>query len=177
MPATRFPRLSHRLSPSRPPFLLARGAPPPLALTRRPGFAGLPSGASLGPQALYHCSRGPTSSIAPGPHPGALGSRLSLALTWRPGFAGLPSGGPPQRLARAAGAFLCSRGPTTESLEDAVFHVEEFLRVFLDIDDEHPEIGDRPIHVLIQLPIFQQLSGSPLAVVHPGHQLIEPIRH
>src|SRR5947208_3058943 len=35
-------------------FFYARGAPPPLALTRRPGFAGLPSGASLGPQALHY---------------------------------------------------------------------------------------------------------------------------
>src|SRR5437763_7865007 len=72
----------------------ARGAPPPLALTRRPGFAGLPSGgppqrgcrvgdpgASLGPQALFT----------------ARGARPPLALARRPGFAGLPSGGPPQR--------------------------------------------------------------------------------
>src|SRR5262249_48838840 len=35
-----------------PSFFNARGAPPPLALARRRGFAALPSGASLGPQAL-----------------------------------------------------------------------------------------------------------------------------
>jgi len=39
-----------------PLFLCSRG-PTPLAFTRRPGFAGLPSGASLKPQALL-CSRG-----------------------------------------------------------------------------------------------------------------------
>src|SRR5437867_1702639 len=68
----------------------ARGAPPPLALTRRPGFAGLPSGASLGPQALF------TARGAPPP----------LALTRRPGFAGLPSGASlgPQALFTARGA-------------------------------------------------------------------------
>src|SRR6267378_4499389 len=36
-----------------PPVFTARGAPPPLALARRPGFDGLPSSGSLGPQALY----------------------------------------------------------------------------------------------------------------------------
>jgi hypothetical protein len=37
-------------------FLTARGAPPPLALARRRGSAALPSGASLGPQALTFTS-------------------------------------------------------------------------------------------------------------------------
>ena len=38
-------------------YSLAPGAPPPGAPTRRPGFAGLPSGTSLGPQALLTCAR------------------------------------------------------------------------------------------------------------------------
>src|SRR5262245_28475589 len=41
-------------------LIYARGAPPPLALTRRRGFAAVRSAASLGPQALDLCSRGPT---------------------------------------------------------------------------------------------------------------------
>src|SRR5437667_51149 len=67
-------------------FSHARGAPPPLALTRRPGSAGLPSGASLGPQALSY----------------ARGAPPPLALTRRPGCAGLPSGASlgPQALQR-----------------------------------------------------------------------------
>ncbi|MGH9312014.1 MAG: enoyl-CoA hydratase-related protein, partial [Vicinamibacterales bacterium] len=39
-------------SSDQPAFLDAPGAPPPGALARGPGFAGLPSGRSLGPQAL-----------------------------------------------------------------------------------------------------------------------------
>src|SRR5206468_1739945 len=73
-------------------FSYARGAPPPLALTRRPGFAGLPSGASLGPQALFLCSRGPTPARS---HSAARLRRASL-----------------RRLARAAGAFPMLAGPT-----------------------------------------------------------------
>src|SRR5437763_16310164 len=38
-------------------FSYARGAPPPLALTRRRRFAALPSGASLGPRALIKRQR------------------------------------------------------------------------------------------------------------------------
>src|SRR5687767_773540 len=45
--------------------LSARGAPPPLALARRRGFAALPSGASLGPQALrYLVSFGAQAPLA-----------------------------------------------------------------------------------------------------------------
>ena len=43
----------HRMSPSA--FLTARGAPPPLALARGRRYAALPSGPSLGPQALAAC--------------------------------------------------------------------------------------------------------------------------
>src|SRR2546426_3444379 len=57
---------------------------------------------------IYHCSRGPTFFMAPGPHPGAIGSRLPLALTRRRGFAALRRVTPtrlprwgPRRLARA----------------------------------------------------------------------------
>src|SRR5467141_2197568 len=72
----------------------ARGAPPPLALTRRRGFAALPSGASLGPRALL-CSRGPTPARS---HSAARLCRASL-----------------QRLARAAGALMLA-GPHPRSL-------------------------------------------------------------
>src|SRR5438094_8324520 len=77
-------------------FSYARGALPPLALTRRPGFAGLPSGASLGPQALFLCSRGPT----PAPSHSAAPLRRASLL----------------RLARAAGAFPMLAGPHPRSL-------------------------------------------------------------
>src|SRR5438105_14886494 len=56
------------------PFLYALGVPPPLALTRRRRFAALPSGASLGPQALL-TARGELLLLAWGPAP-ARGSRL-----------------------------------------------------------------------------------------------------
>ena len=49
------------------PFFFQRSrAPPPLALARGPGFAGLPSGRSLGPQALF---------LTPGPPPSCLSCR------------------------------------------------------------------------------------------------------
>src|SRR5262249_30844687 len=44
-------------------FSYARGAPPPRALTRRRRFAAVPSGASLGPQAL-HFNRASSRSMA-----------------------------------------------------------------------------------------------------------------
>src|SRR5438094_10534164 len=62
--------------------LYARGAPPPLALARRRRCAALPSGASLGPQALLSlCSRGPTParSRSAAPLRGATLRRLARA--------------------------------------------------------------------------------------------------
>src|SRR2546428_7142149 len=69
----------------------AHGAPPPLALARRRGFAALPSGASLGPQAR---------SLLTGPHP------RSLSL----GGAASPRYPPAPRSGRRR--VHCSRGPT-----------------------------------------------------------------
>ena len=68
------------------PLALCRGAPPRRAVTRRPGFAGLPSGASLGPLALCR------------------GAPPRRAVTRRPGFAGLPSGASLGPLALCRGA-------------------------------------------------------------------------
>src|SRR5438093_987764 len=45
-------------------FSYARGAPPPLALTRRRRFAALPSGASLGPRALIKRQRNDARACA-----------------------------------------------------------------------------------------------------------------
>src|SRR5436309_2553006 len=90
-----------------PPFFYSAGAPPqrcraprngsglPLALTRRPGFAGLPSGASLGPQALHYF-------MLVGPHPHS----LSLGGPASPGFPPAPRSG------RRRYIILCSWGPT-----------------------------------------------------------------
>src|SRR5438093_645798 len=77
-------------------FSYARGAPPPLALARRPGGAGLPSAASLGPQALLLCSRAPTPTRS---RSAARRRRASL-----------------RRLARAAGAPPMLAGPHPHSL-------------------------------------------------------------
>src|SRR5206468_1696472 len=71
--------------------LTARGAPPPLALARRRHSAALHSVASLGPQALSHCSRGPTPAR----------SRSAAPLR----------GASLRRLARAAGALSLPAGP------------------------------------------------------------------
>src|SRR5438093_6514637 len=65
--------------PTCPTFFHARGAPPPLALARRRGFAALPSAASLGPQALptcptfFHARGAPYLLLRRGPTPGVFG--------------------------------------------------------------------------------------------------------
>src|SRR5206468_4003614 len=84
----------HPMTPQRTvsvPFLTARGAPPPLALARRRRSAALHSVASLGPQALSHCSRGPTPAR----------SRSAAPLR----------GASLRRLVRAAGALSLPAGP------------------------------------------------------------------
>src|SRR5947207_1087121 len=89
----------HPMTPQRTvsiPFLTARGAPPPLALARQRHSAALHSVASLGPQALSHCSRGPTPAR----------SRSAAPLR----------GASLRRLARAAGALSLLAGPHPRSL-------------------------------------------------------------
>src|SRR5207247_318730 len=87
-----------------PALLLGARAPRngsglPLALTRRPGFAGLPSGASLGPQALHYF-------MLVGPHPHS----LSLGGPASPGFPPAPRSGRRRYI-----IFFCAARPTTSA--------------------------------------------------------------
>src|SRR5437867_4072361 len=82
--------------------ITARGAPPPLALARRRGFAALPSGTSLGPQA-HHCSRGPT------PARSRSAARLRRASLRRATPTRVPRWGP--RASLGPQAHHCWRGP------------------------------------------------------------------
>src|SRR5690606_9672228 len=62
-------------------------------------------------------------------------------------------------------------------LEDADSHVQVLARILPDLGKQIAQLNGRAVHVLIKLPVAQQLSGSPLAFGHPGRQRVQVPGH
>src|SRR5688500_18358552 len=64
-----------------------------------------------------------------------------------------------------------------DGLEDAHPYVEELPRVRANVAHQLSQFADRAIHVLIQLPITQQLTGGALALLQACHDLVQAFGH